>query len=348
MVIKRKYFFVLLLGFLLYSYILNAQSSNSNSQVLVPMEIYVGDTAELQITFQSAQSLFDSKESLNKEEIKLLNIKGSPLCSIDSICSVTSGKLLRKGDKYTIILSIIPWNSGRIQLPSFNVKELLKQKSKDGDKKKLAEKTESGLFIKPHPFNVVSLVQKRNITKLQPSLSPLLIPGTTYIIYFVLLFFLFFLIVIIYILSHLQKMISFYKRIITFFELSRNDRIAFKKLKTIQRNSDSYTTADLCSELQNTIRIYLKGRFYDDYTMFTTSEIEQKLNDCVDDDILDNLLQILRRTDYLRYAAGSLDSKRQPASLYAVQFQNGEISSLLENLKKDIIYFSKRSNNMEI
>ena len=121
--------------------------------ILVPREVFVGDSAEF--SFETGVFSSDSESnttiSVPPDEI--------PLSSDATINSIT---VTRKPDSATVTIRFVPWVSGVIKLPSFSV---------------------ASRIVTPPPVRIASIIEKTGKNSLEPPRSPLLIPGTTWLLY---------------------------------------------------------------------------------------------------------------------------------------------------------------------
>jgi hypothetical protein len=121
--------------------------------VLIPREVFIGDTAEFSFTTLAFNDALDPETVFVVPQSEL---PVSPDVTIESIV------IARRGEISTITIRFVPWKSGVIKLPPVTMK------------KKSAE---------PQPLRIGSLVEKTGHTTLEPPRSPLLVPGTTFLLY---------------------------------------------------------------------------------------------------------------------------------------------------------------------
>ena len=143
-------------------------SQSDISQLVFPKRLYVGDTAELRYTFRSAIDFFNG--DTDSDEL-VLPVAAFPFQIDNSEFSIEKASLQRNGDFYTVILTFIPWRTGIVDIPPFDLLSVLYGSA--------AVPVE----INPQPFEVASVLPDGDDTQLRSSVTPLLIPGTMYVVY---------------------------------------------------------------------------------------------------------------------------------------------------------------------
>ena len=90
------------------------------TQLLVPKEVYVGDTAQLSYSFQSPVDFYALAQkgggaSRIEGGILYFDISDGFFQSMESSCTVTQLSLRQVGMTYTFVLSFIPWRPGKLE-----------------------------------------------------------------------------------------------------------------------------------------------------------------------------------------------------------------------------------------
>ncbi len=145
---SARSFFIILLCLGLCVSLLYAESA-----VLVPREVFVGDTAELSFDSPALKGALDAASAVT---VKSTDFPVSPEVTINSI------QVFEKDGSALVLIRFIPWAAGVLQLPSFSIQKIR---------------------VVPPPVRISSLIEKTGRTALEPPRSPLLIPGTTYLLY---------------------------------------------------------------------------------------------------------------------------------------------------------------------
>ena len=184
------------------------------------------------------------------------------------------------------------------------------------------------------PVTIASLSQKMGVTTLREQKGPILLPGTNYIILALSILLVLFITLIFIILIKLPKIIKFISSLKQRFEFYMNAKNALHKLK-ILRNAK---TSDYNFSIfwQKTIKNYLNNRFSTNLTSTPSgkiySEILKNTDGIIDENYTASLEELSRffiRTDYIKFAHGSLDSHLLPQEEHAAAFQKTERATII-------------------
>lgn len=121
--------------------------------ILIPREVYVGDTAEFSFSSGAFASVL--------EDGTLFALPPNEIPASDAV-DVKSILVSQHGQTASVTIRFVPWASGVIRLPSFKLK---------------------GVAVTPPVVRIGSLIEKTGKTAIEPPRSPLLVPGTTWILY---------------------------------------------------------------------------------------------------------------------------------------------------------------------
>ncbi len=306
-------------SFLLFSFFCApVWAQNSEHQVLIPHTVYVGDTAQLNISFSTNIDFFEGSNP--KENSKNLSLQNFTLPLDDSKYTVKNITLIKNGKtsgtqiSYTISFIFSPWITGKIKLPAY--------------------KLENDFMIIPSEISIDSIFTAPKISrKFVENKGPLLIPGTTYRIIFKLISFIIFAILIITALINWQTISLFCKNQKLRFLYKRNMKHTFSSLNQIETSNASAKTK--AEEIQKTMRNYLTIRFGYKFTNCGTTEIYSGFQNIFQgllsekkEDAVDNLTGIFTRTDFIRYSKNGT-------------FENNELGNMIQFLKEIISTFEK-------
>lgn len=266
-------------------------------QILVPKKVYIGDTAELRCSFNIIHN--GLKERTVAGTVEIPQEAFASLADTDD-CVIKSVHLSPAGiDHYQVVITFVPWSTGTLQLPPLII----------DDVKLLLQ-----------PIQIVSITEQNNVSVLKDSMSPLLLPGTTYKIYGTLIVFIIFLVVIIQLIVKRKSVIFYIERKKLQYKYKKNRKITIKKLNEL---SEEKTAAD---EIQKILRHYLEVRFEYPFTKTVTSEMMGKYNLITQGLLSDEkneafgeLVSVFIRTDYIRYSSNG-------------NFEPGEKDNLLEKI----------------
>ena len=287
------------------------------SSVLVPMEVYVGDTAELRC-FLSTQRLLLS-EGISEDSIIFEDDEAFEDFSLKKI------ELKRADGGYYLSVFFTPWKPGRISLPvvdlSFFSSVIVSEKD---------------IVLELPSVNVGYVSEKLNANELRPIAPPILVPGTIYVVYVLIALFILFLIFLIYVCSRFNRVSLYLRNLLSGIKFSRNYRKTLKRLKKLSKAQKS--DVDFASDLEKILRLYLETRFAHPFHSVTTSEIAFVFDDIFvgmlsdeQQQAIDEICILFRRCDYIRYAPN-------------VTMEDGERITLINNLTDTIAVFEKEEN----
>ncbi len=313
---------------------LSAQESERPAyrQTLVPKEIYVGDTAQLSYSFQSQTDFYALARAgggASKLEggILYFDISGGYFKPMDSYCSVTQLSMRQVGMTYTLVLNFVPWKTGRLDFIPLDMGKLCK--------------ADCGTVIRLDPIEVLSLSEKLGVTTLRPPAPPLLLPGTNYIVWILIIL----LVLLLGIFAMLAVNFSATVRHAVLLRerigYRRNafmTRLRLKKLLKAQKDDP-----DFARDWQQVVRSYLNYRFGISFFSVTSRDIYRAVSQATGDmlgieqeNAVLSLQSVFIRTDYIRYAKDSPDSRKLPAEDHEAAFTSGERERLIELSLMDI------------
>ncbi len=288
-------------------------------QILVPKKVYIGDTAELRCTFNTANP-----------EIKKLVSNGSVLLNTSTLTDgrdnqkdyeIKSVSLSPAGvDFYQFSISFVPWKTGELLFSPMEIEG-------------------SDLIIEFQPVQIVSLISTENAatTTLHDTAAPLLLPGTAYKLYGTLAAFILIIIISIRIILK-RKNLLFYinqKRLLKKYKKNRKQtKRALYKLA--DEHAEPGVNSKSCAEtIQKLLRKYLEVRFDYPFTHTVTSDIMTGWHKvtgglCSDakEEAFGEIAASFVRTDYIRYSKNG-------------SFSSDELNELVEKLIKQIDILEK-------
>jgi len=287
-----------------------------SQQILIPKQVYIGDRAELRVSFAFNSELesetlqktlstefFEGSLNSNDYEIKsiMLDYTGQKTCSLK--------------------ITFIPWKTGLIQFPEYNLTRALDSSIS----RNFSKETDIGLNFEP--LEIISLIESGEKT-LKSSAAPMLLPGTMYGIYAQIIAAILLIILIIRLIIKHKSIKLFFMNQKLLRKYKKNRRLTEKKLKALD---DSKISDHECAEkIQKIMRTYLEVRLEAPFTHTITSEltplfykISQGLLPEEKENAFFEIVSTFVRTDYIRYSkeAEFLDGERK-----------GLISKLLENI----------------
>lgn len=338
-----KKFIASILLVLSFSCFVYSQDSENAGQVLMPLEVYVGDRAEIRYTFRSAIDFFSGDKSIEKKELK------NPFVGLEDNFSVVKAELYQNDMDYTLRFVIIPWKTGTISFPSFNLNSALGIKTEsagsEGTAKSTSASTVPEFYVALYPIQIKSIVEKTDNHQMMPPVPPIIIPGTTYVIFLIALGAVIFLILFFRVLLKFNSIKNKWKLYLKKRAYKRNAEDALKKIKKLYKNTKS-SDIEFCTGLQNITRNYLEFRFDYRFTAISSSKFRSAFEKICFGDIpseiafsVEDLAAMFVRTDYIRYAHDSIDSQLYPPSEHQAALAKTERKSLTEMVIKAIDCF---------
>lgn len=281
-------------------------------QVLVPQNVYIGDTAELRVSFVSekAEKLLKGQSSVELPLSNFTEELNFQEYQIEKINLITSGP-----NNYTFVITFIPWKTGNIKFPQY------------------ALMSEENLELKFENVSISSLIKDESVG-LQGQNAPLLLPGTVYKIYGILVGVILVLLILIRLIVKRDSVAASIKKRKLIKKYKKNKKETLKNLgKLLKKNEIS--DVDFAAEIQRLIRNYLEVRFEVPFTKTVSSEIKEKF--CyVESSISEqkkeaiNIIEkIFLDTDIIRYAQNS-------QGLNKTKFLENEKQEMVEIIKQNV------------
>lgn len=297
-------------------------------QLVFPDRIYVGDEAELRYQFSSGIDLF---ADLQKADERPLIPGALPFELETADWSVKKLTVRKSGGDYVVSFIFVPWRPGIIDFPRFDIN------------KAVFGSDTLPLMIDPLPLEVCRIVDSDYVEIGEPK-SPMLIPGTTYAVVALVV------LVVAFVLG-IIKLVSVRKRIINWFALkaggiklgknSRRTRHALKRLLKARPQRDDW---EFCCAFQKILRNYFSERYGADFFSIVSAGIARYVDEitcsCLREQsvlAVEEIEALFRRCDYVRFARGSVESRRLPEAMYAACLMNGERKVLVEKALKAIM-----------
>ena len=329
------------------------QESEFVNQVLLPLEVFVGDHAEIRYTFRSAIDFFSGDENIEQRELE------NPFVGLEDKFSVIKAELYRTDMEYTVRFVIIPWKTGAITFPSFNLNTALGITSSDSLNKASPDKAfgneigEPQFFVSLEPVHVKSIVEKTGSNQMMPPIPPIIIPGTTYIIFLFLFLAIVFFILFLRILLRFNSIRRKWNLYLQKRRYKKNAEETLKKIKKLSKNT-KLTDIEFCYELQTIMRSYLEFRFDFGFTSISSNSIRSSFEKIFAGTIpseiafaVEDITAMFVRTDYIRYAHDSIDSRLYPPSEHQAALVESERKTLSDMIIKSINCFENSEEQLE-
>lgn len=301
--IKIVKILVFSLFFMMIDFSVFSQQILKTQQILSPKRVYIGDTAQLQCSFNSDSELLKNLKTNETKELsfegftKSLNSKEFEIKKIE-ISSVNT-------NFYNLTLTFIPWKTGNIIFPEYNL-------SKGFNLNENISKNSNELIISFNEINIVSIIQQNSITSPKSELSPFLLPGTNYKIYLSIIILLVLIFALIQILCKHKKISTFLKNQKLLRKYKKNKKITQKQLKKLKDSEKS--DKEICENIQKLLRKYLSVRFEFPFENCGSSEIMNTFYKSTNnlysekkESAMEKIVSIFIRTDFIRYSNNSYE-----------------------------------------
>lgn len=314
-----------LLTVILILFFTNLYAQNFN-QILMPQKVYIGDTAELRITFNSGLEEINNQFEKNNT-ITLSTDKFETPLSDDYV--VKNIMLQKTGINYfNLVIEFVPWKTGVINFPSYDVGLSVGNQS---------------FLVEIKPVSVMSILDQNN-GSLRDFTAPLLLPGTTWKIWIMIILFLIVIGTIIKLIVSHKQVYQIIENIRLSLRFRKNQKEALKKLDKAENLEDK----EFAEEIQSLLRFYLDVRWGVPFTKKTTSEMMDLYQTAVEkiviqkklvkderwDSAIQLLLEIFKKTDTVRYGKSA-------------HFDEGERFQIAEKIRSAMNDFGTRVVNQK-
>ncbi len=353
----RKFYVIAALCFfmLIPSRLFSQNSSTEDfvQQILVPKDIYVGDRVQLHYTFNSPIDFFALADSAVLEgDVLHLNPKSPAFVSPEESFTVNDVSLHRNGMSYTLVINFIPWHPGLIDFPEFDLNEYCRnagllvwpEKKSVLTENPSAENPESSTLpienlveyrLKIQSVTVLSLIENLGDTGIRPAISPRLLPGTTYIVWTLIIVGILILFAAGFALAKMRAIKEAYYNLKEYLGFMKNVHAAKRGLKKL--SEDSCDDGEFAARWQKIVRNYLDYRFEVPFSSVTTKRIASVINAATgnmlgerQENAVMDIVSLFTRTDYIIFAQNSIDSRQLPLEDHQAAFSQGERSKIIE------------------
>lgn len=286
-------------------------SPAENLQLVMPKIIYIGDTVEIRYIFHSEAKIFSGDFSDSQAAFLSLNKDYDFFKANEADFSVKNVTLEKINAEYTLTMTVIPWRTGFLQIPPFNLNSLVNSSMDFAVSKKSPVFTP--FIINLSPIEVKSLVSKTKNKSFMPQSSPLVMSGTTGLLVILSISALVIFSTLIFILLHIPKVAVFVRNLNYLYSLKKNSRKTIKRLLKLKKESPKiHSDKDFSEKLQHILRDFLNKRFSHDFSSITTGRFYALFTDLCGGELgenqstaVENLISIFSRLDYIRFSNDS-------------------------------------------
>ncbi len=274
-------------------------AQSETKQMVFPKKIFLGDTAEIHYIFRSGVEFFPGEQDVDE---KTLHLATGGMSLETENYSITKAVIQRNGPMYTVVLTFVPWKTGKITFPEFDLLAAV-----------FDVKSSVPFKIAIEPVEISSIIQKDEDFFLKGIEGPLLIPGTIYAVYAVALLILILLFLLIRIFIKRKEISLALKTKKTLRMYARNASKTLRQFRKLAKNSAKLSDEAFCLCLQQILRVYLSVRFSVNFNALATNQIfnafEQNGISLLGEEKLDQveeLVGIFTRCDYIRFSHQSV------------------------------------------
>lgn len=306
---KKSFFIICFLLCVLFGF---SQTLLNEVLTVLPKDVYIGDIIEIRYSFTTNINLTDDLS---------LNIQLPENPNYDILSATLSGT----NGNYLLSLSCIPWKVGSLDIPKIDLSEY-------------SETLSTSFAIDIPSISVQSIIERTQKKELRPIVAPILIPGTTWIVYLLIFFGIIVLGVVIFILVNTKKVISLWNDFTKKRVSKKNLKKTIRRIKKLNKHSAQLDNNTFAKELSLITRQFLSTRFKYNFNSVVSSRIYFELNTIFQDMLpesivekIDSISNILSRCDYIRFS-GKENEKSE--------FSFVERSNLSETLIENFTYIA--------
>jgi len=303
---------------------------------LTPHEVFVGDVAEIRYDFSSSLvlcpqgiplELAGSKFTSNAWSTDTKVLSGDSFDILFARIVVNPKFTVSNSDKYILIIQLIPWVTEKLDIPPIDIVKAFELEN---------NVEQASLIIDIPPVFISSIVEKTQKKVLQPSAGPLVIPGTTWIVYSLLLLVVLLGIVVIFFIARFKQFRNYLLIILHKIFLSKNYRLTLKSLTLLEKKSTTMDSRLFATGLSDTIRTYLQCRFNYNFKAVETSKLYRIFNTITGETAsksaltaIEDLQSVFMGLDYIKFSGVKDDTNKE---MY---------SDLIKRVYESIAYLEK-------
>ncbi|MCH5290293.1 MAG: hypothetical protein J1D88_00845 [Treponema sp.] len=333
---------------------INAQQIENTRQVLVPKEVFVGDSAHIIYSFRSPADFFDCVPSSRIKNDSLILSPALPaFTSVANRCTISEATISRNGLNYVLDITIIPWEPGTIQIPPFDLYAACRFLPTESDSPETSQQQPlPTCTILLEPINIASLAERLGASQLRPPAAPLMLPGTKYIVWSLIVIVIAMLLGLGFLVVHFSLFIKKIRTLRNTLSRQWNVRLTKHRLRLLLTKQT--TDKEFAARWQQTMRTYLTNRFCASYQSVAvkhlvtfTNELTGNMLSSFQENAAIQVYSLFVRTDYIRYAQGSLDSRQIPQSKHEACFAEDERQQVVDQTIQCVADFERSDEPKE-
>ncbi len=292
---------------------LKSEDVIQNEQLVVlPKSVYVGDETEIRYSFTSPIEL--------EADLELPYEVEYPSTEEYSILSATLAQAdSSRNNGYVLVVHLVPWKAGFIDLPSITLTDLF--------------------VIDIAPVVIESIVEHTGHTELRKIRPPVIIPGTTGLLFFVLAIAVTLVVAVIILLHHIHKSGKSFLGYFASLIFSTGFRKALRSLRKLIKKDADLDDEVFASRFSAIIRTWLTARFNRNFAVLATGEfpgVYQEISAGVFDveftENFNTIVTSLIRLDYIRYSSAQEKDPR---------LSEEERIQLVSDVRRSVLFLEK-------
>ena len=265
--------------------------------VVLPRDVFVGDEMEIRCTFSCDVALLP--ENVLSSDITMDDIPDM---------TVKSVSLQRAGSSYMLSMLCIPWSLGDIEIPPILIYGKADETA-DTESDDSGTIEEDRIFLDVPAVTIKSIVNYTGASDLRPSKAPLLIPGTTWVIYILSIIGI---TVIVTLVIILIKFHSFRKKVhavVSACLVVKNYHSLKYQLRKLMKGKKPVTDEQFSDIVSHLIREYISCRFAYNFRSETPAGVVAAFESITCGlfsvevgEAVQELSDVLIRCDYIRFS----------------------------------------------
>lgn len=288
-----------ILAFLLQFFVLmplaadvpSSLSVPETEMTVIPRDVFIGDEMEIRYAFHATEDLLPS-------ETEVLSLQVPDTEDI----SVLEVSLVKESDSYVLTARCIAWRTGKVTLPSIDLQQFNPE-------------LEEPYVLNVPPVTILSVIEYTGKKDLRPARAPLVIPGTTWIIYVIIIVCVLLFVALIVILVKFNAVRTRFYAAFASVLIARNFRLLRRRIRRFLKRYLEAETAVFATEFAHFIRGYMSVRFKTDFDAVTASEFVSAFAGAMNYTgspeavgATEVIADILVRCDYVRFSGDTGES----------------------------------------
>ena len=289
---------------------------------VLPKEVYVGDSMEIRYMFSAETKILeDSMEYLVVQPPEMKD------------CTIQKMTVARFGTEYMLSVHCIPWSPGVLDIPPVTLPVV-------------TEFSDEPCVVDVPPVIIQSIVEHTQKKDLRPVKAPLVIPGTTWLIYGLSIFAVVAVVLLVLLFIHIK---GAYRRVRYFISLigeTLNYKSFRRKIKRLMRRQEKYDSVSFALVFSKYIKKYISNRFKHPFESETTSGVRNVLFERYNglwskkcSEAASSVADILLRCDSVRFSGDETGLAELPA---------GERKLLCQRMLEIAFIFEKEEIDADI